>query len=1197
MADDITLTVRVRDLSRGDLNRLQGNLNRMRQSMQGVNRSTDSAGRNARLLSRDLQQLGARLQSVQQTGSMTRRELAAINNSFSVMSRTARNAARAGEITRTRFREVTREIASMRAQFVLLDDDSRRLDRANARLLLFQHRIRDSNANAGFLRRTMSRMGDWGAGGLRGAVLGTGLFMRMLKGLNERMNFSKRITVILIAALLLMGPAAAALGALLVTALGGAFIALGAFALRGSTQVRSAFTDMKNTMGSVIREAALPMESALVGGIQQTTVAVKQLQPALTAAFTAAGPLISNFFGAFTDFASRAMPGFVSALNSSKPVMNGFRVAMGSIGQGFGDMFAAMTANGGAEALKNVWITLGREIANLLVGIGEFISMAAKSGTATALMVGLFRSLSGVLNIVEIGLRAVDSVFGGLFQHINNNVIGLDKLTGGIDGMGTSFIAAGQDAASLKKQLAEVDKEIKRIEEVQKRAKSSFLPDNKPLMSSEKATDQDLERAMSQRTALLGAISDAENGAAGATNNHATAVKDLISQIQSLADLNRGALDAQAGQQQAIDDAVKKQKEYANTLKWTNGQVDVNNEASRTTYELLSKVAQTTKEATDKAIAANAPWEQIRGNWQQGYDNLVRLADGMGLSGEQARQLATQIMGIPPSREVVIKAAVQSAVAGLQSVMTAYQATPGQKTVTVQALTEDAMFYLRNLGFTVTRLPDGSVSVTSNAKSTKHDIDAIASAISFLDGKRAVTYTYHKVQTQYSYSGKPPSGGGSLHDVVASGAVFRGKKFAGGGIENHQAQIAPAGSWRVWGEPETGGESYIPLSVTKRARSRQIAADTVGILGGSVEWFAKGGVTKSEKEARSEARGDLTLSHFGKMAGYKNNEFRHALALPDTLGALVGDLNKWRSVIIKSTHGAIEKNLLKQLDKAGKSLIKYEKSLSKVEKSLDKAKTKLDDLKQAASSLKESVTSGVMSATNITQVASGDKNITVADIMTQMTQSRDKASAFSGALANLQKRGVSKEIIQQIAQAGIEGGGLETAGALLSASSSEIASINSMQSQINASAKAAGNTAADAMYGAGIKAAEGLVNGLTKQKKKIEQAMMAIAKAMEKSIKAALGIKSPSRVMQKVGHYTAEGFAVGVKKNSKVDSAWSSMLTTTPSGVARSGSGGNGVHVIQLTIGNTMLDEIILDSNRRTVRTRGGNVQAVYGKR
>lgn len=46
------------------------------------------------------------------------------------------------------------------------------------------------------------------------------------------------------------------------------------------------------------------------------------------------------------------------------------------------------------------------------------------------------------------------------------------------------------------------------------------------------------------------------------------------------------------------------------------------------------------------------------------------------------------------------------------------------------------------------------------------------------------------------------------------------------GLENHSAHIAPAGSWRVFGEPETGGEAYIPLANSKRARSLDIWRET-----------------------------------------------------------------------------------------------------------------------------------------------------------------------------------------------------------------------------------------------------------------------------------------------------------------------------------------------------------------------------------
>jgi TP901 family phage tail tape measure protein len=64
----------------------------------------------------------------------------------------------------------------------------------------------------------------------------------------------------------------------------------------------------------------------------------------------------------------------------------------------------------------------------------------------------------------------------------------------------------------------------------------------------------------------------------------------------------------------------------------------------------------------------------------------------------------------------------------------------------------------------------------------------------------------------------------------ADGAVV--DYYASGGFkEKHVAEIARAGDWRVWAEPETGGEAYIPLSPGKRGRSVPIWLETGRRLG------------------------------------------------------------------------------------------------------------------------------------------------------------------------------------------------------------------------------------------------------------------------------------------------------------------------------------------------------------------------------
>jgi hypothetical protein len=73
----------------------------------------------------------------------------------------------------------------------------------------------------------------------------------------------------------------------------------------------------------------------------------------------------------------------------------------------------------------------------------------------------------------------------------------------------------------------------------------------------------------------------------------------------------------------------------------------------------------------------------------------------------------------------------------------------------------------------------------------------------------------------------------------ANGNIF--SAYAAGGYEHHVAQIAPAGAMRLWAEPETGGEAYIPLAPSKRSRSVDIWAQTGRALG----VYAQGGYSGS----------------------------------------------------------------------------------------------------------------------------------------------------------------------------------------------------------------------------------------------------------------------------------------------------------------------------------------------------------------
>lgn len=113
------------------------------------------------------------------------------------------------------------------------------------------------------------------------------------------------------------------------------------------------------------------------------------------------------------------------------------------------------------------------------------------------------------------------------------------------------------------------------------------------------------------------------------------------------------------------------------------------------------------------------------------------------------------------------------------------------------------------------------------------EVRSLTRGLEGLDG-RNVSFT---VRTNYVSSGVPRQVGVGGGLTQSRGSVL--DFFARGGLrEQHVAQIAPAGAWRVWAEPETGGEAYIPLAVNKRARSIEIWKET----GRRLDLYANGAV-------------------------------------------------------------------------------------------------------------------------------------------------------------------------------------------------------------------------------------------------------------------------------------------------------------------------------------------------------------------
>ena len=271
-----------------------------------------------------------------------------------------------------------------------------------------------------------------------------------------------------------------------------------------------------------------------------------------------------------------------------------------------------------------------------------------------------------------------------------------------------------------------------------------------------------------------------------------------------------------------------------------------------------------------------ATMEDMQAAMQLTRDNFISVAQAMGLSADDAANLADQLNLIPTNIESHVTAETQAANASVDAFIAYVQAQNGG-TITINATNDSAITtiletlgYAKNQDGTITidansdpaiaqlvasvgqvDAATGTVTIDGNNEEANAKLDAIKAAIDGynpyininandyvsdkLSGIKGVwngQTWYINIVGQYSQSGGP--------SAQADGSVL--SFYAGGGFhrERHVAQIAPAGAWRVWAEPETGGEGYIPLAKSKRKRSEAILARIADIFGGT---YVPGGAT------------------------------------------------------------------------------------------------------------------------------------------------------------------------------------------------------------------------------------------------------------------------------------------------------------------------------------------------------------------
>jgi TP901 family phage tail tape measure protein len=827
---------------------------------------------------------------------------------------------------------------------------------------------------------------------------------------------------------------------------------------------------------------------------------------------------------------------------------------------------ASVAAGGGLKGLGAAFGTLstGAKLGIAVVAIGAAVLAIDKLTSSGKKAPDVDRMATALGNLATSGKASGELTgtfgkdldgLGAAIDRVSGKASGMDKVNDALNRVFTLGMGQSNSMKAAKKDIDAIDKGLAQLVQNGHADQANIALTNLGNAGYKLPVDKldDYEAALSATKVQSDLTAQAQGrfgDQAQQVQQQLAAQKDiadgLAQSLQALDQVSQDSFNSETKFYDAIGKANESLKENGKTLSLAS-------EKGRNNRDALSAMAAATDDYTQKLTAQGASMQDIDAVYSKGYDSLVKAAEGFGLSASKAQDLADSLLHLPP--EVKLKADISDWEANLAKAKRDLKSAPTSKKAKISADIADLEAKIRKAKAELATIQGKTVGI--NIVTTHSNVGVVA---------------------------------------------HEGGRYAAGG--------------RVSG-PGTGTSDDVPILASngEYVVNADAAAKNGALLdainSGKMPRYAKGGkVSKAqqaaidranaERDARNNARGDLSISYFGQLAGYRTNNFENALGAPGSVGDLSGALNEWVSKIRAATHGAQESKLVKDFDRFGAAALKNEKALLTVNSKLTAASDKLAALKDAAAQLKDTVSSSIVSYGSIAKGNTGlpgGPGSVINSLQTDVTT----AKRFAADLANLRSKGLNAQSLSELAQAGITGGGMENAERLLGASKADISQINSLEKQLQAAGSAAGGTTADAMYGAGIKQAQGLVDGLAKQQKQLDAVMAKAAAAMAAELKRAFGKKSAGGT---VGAAASGGnrwgrTLVGEYAPEIVDLPVGSRVHSGPDTARMLSGRGGGLPPLNVTLlldGRTVA-QMLLDPMRELVQQHGGDVQAVYGRR
>lgn len=152
---------------------------------------------------------------------------------------------------------------------------------------------------------------------------------------------------------------------------------------------------------------------------------------------------------------------------------------------------------------------------------------------------------------------------------------------------------------------------------------------------------------------------------------------------------------------------------------------------------------------------------------------------------------------------------------------------------------------------------------------------------------------------------------------------------------------------------------------------------------------------------------------------------------------------------------------------------------------------------------------------------------TPAEVQARLNAQLAQVKDFTSKLADLQRRGLSKELAAAWLQAGYDQAGNLVQG-LQSATTAELQTISNTYKAIGTTAETAAEAGAVRYFGIGEQTVKGYIDGINSMQKAATTAMTNLMKSVYAAVKKKLGISSPSKLFEGVGVDTIAGYIEGV---------------------------------------------------------------------